>query len=290
MADPDSTPADTTNSTLPYSYGISTLETGNNNNATNPLYPVDKGGPLGPHQFLASTWQGFVNANPDLFHGMTQEQIMNSRRDPVLSAKATQWLAGANAPILQKAGFQATPQNLAIAHAFGGTGAAGILKYPDTATLPDVLHATQPKMADTILQLNPQYQKMTVGDIRNKYAGLNNGQYSTAPAAPVTPAPTPAATPVAATGATPATPAYPPALAQMQRLALLNRLMPQAQQQAAPVGYNTANGPTGWATALLNSGHQQSNPLQLVQTAMLLRSLQNGGQGYNPLLMSGLLG
>lgn len=290
MADPDSTPADTVNSTVPYDYGISTMETGNNNTATNPYYPVAKGGPLGPHQFLASTWKGFMAAHPEFFTGMTPDQAMNARTDPKISAAATDWLAHENAGILQRRGFAPTPANLGIAHAFGGNGAAGILGFPDTTSLSDALHATQPKMADEILQLNPQYQKMTVGDIKTRYARLNNGQYAVPSTPMAVPPPTPAAPatpPVAQTGATPANPAYPSALAQMQRLALLNRLMPQQQ---APVSYQTAaNGPYGWATALANSGRQQSNsPLQTIQTALLLRSLQNGGQGYNPLLLGAL--
>lgn len=290
MADPDSTPQDTTNSTVPYAYGISSMETGNNNSATNPNYPVAQGGPLGPHQFLASTWQQFMKENPAYFVGMTPDQALAARTNPQLSAEATNWLAGKNAAVLKAHGLDATPQNLGLAHALGGYGASSILRLPDTTSLTDAFHQTQPNMADTILRLNPQYQKMTVGDIKAKYAGLNNGQYAVPGTPAAVPPPAPAAPTVAQTGATAANPAYPPALAQMQRLALLNRLMPQTQAQA-PVGYNAATGgPTGWATALLNSTRpQQNNPLQTVQTALLLRSLQNGGQGYNPLL-TGLLG
>jgi hypothetical protein len=44
--------------------------------------------------------------------------------------------------LLKTAGIDPTAQNLGIAHAFGGAGAAGILKFPDQASLPQVLQVT----------------------------------------------------------------------------------------------------------------------------------------------------
>lgn len=169
-----------------YANRVAGYESGGNPNAENPNYPVAKGGPAGPHQFLASTWNDFAKANPDLFTGMSPDQILAARTNPVMSQKATEWYAQQNAPILQKAGILPTPANLAIAHSFGGTGAAGLLGFPDSTPLTKVFKETQPGMADAILKANPQYTTMTVGDIKSKYAAMDGGQYQPAAAPPTT--------------------------------------------------------------------------------------------------------
>lgn len=265
---------DTSSGTLPsFSSGISTTEVpGGDNNATNPLYPVAQGGPLGPHQFLASTWRGFMKARPNLFQGMTDDQAMAARSNPTLSTAATEWLAGENAKVLKAHGFDPTPQNLGLAHAFGGSGASMILKYGDDAKLADVLRATQPGMADDILAKNPQYRTATVGDVRGKYAFLNKG-YNSPLDIDTTPAPTtpPPVTPPTA----PATAANGP-LAQYQRLALLNRLLTPTQQAPVPA-VASASSPYAWASALRPQIIPLQNPLQIATTLQALN-------GSNPLL------
>jgi hypothetical protein len=166
-----------------YASGIAAHESGGDPNAQNPYFPVSRGGPLGTHQFVADTWKSFAKANPALFDGMTPDQVLAARSNPQLSEMATHWYAGVNAPTLQAAGIVPSPDNLAIAHAFGGKGAVGVLRYPDSTTLTDALKASQPDKAAAILAQNPTYQRMTVGDLRTKYAGMG-GSVPT-PAAPV---------------------------------------------------------------------------------------------------------
>src|SRR6476646_11510655 len=59
--------------------GIAGFESGGRAGAQNPYFPVARGGPLGPHQFIASTWQQFAQANPQLFAGMTPDQVLAAR-------------------------------------------------------------------------------------------------------------------------------------------------------------------------------------------------------------------
>src|SRR4029077_12365642 len=87
---------------LGYAGNIAGGESGGNANAQNPYWPVARGGPLGPHQFIASTWQAFARANPQYFQGMTPEQILAARTNPQLSTAAANWYASYNAAHLQQ--------------------------------------------------------------------------------------------------------------------------------------------------------------------------------------------
>lgn len=237
---------------------------------------------LGKHQFLAGTWLGFAKANPGLFQGMDTQQILDKRTDPNYSKLGTDWYARYNADILRQHGIAPTAANLGLAHGFGGIGAVGLLSQPDSMKLSDALTATQGQDASTkIMAANPAYLNMTVGQMKNKYAGMS-GAGSAPTATPPSPqAPAAPATPAAA--ATTGAAEYPPALLQMQRLAMLNNAL--TPRQTAPVSYNTAvnNGPTSWANALLQ-GPTQSTPLQTVQQLQMLKLLQNGQ--VNPLLLA----
>lgn len=177
--------------TAAYPTQIASMESGGKSDATNPLFPPDRGGPLGPQQFTAATWGDFAKANPQTFLGMSPDQVMAARSDPAISAQATQWLASRNAPVLQGAGIQPTAANLGVAHALGGTGAAGVLALPDTTPMADALKQTQPAAAGAILAENPQYQKMTVGDLKAKYAGLDTSGMAANAANSGQPSPTP---------------------------------------------------------------------------------------------------
>ncbi len=204
-------------------------ESGGQPNAQNPYFPVSRGGPLGDHQFIASTWKSFANANPQLFGHMDSDQVMAARTDPKLSAMAANWYAGVNAPILQAAGIAPTPVNLAIGHALGGAGAAGVLKFPDATPLREALLQSQPKMADAILAQNPSYQTMTVGGLKAKYAGMGDGGPPPA-AAPVVaagaapPAATPTAGPNALSSLSPFSPEALAKMSPLQRLAMVQQL------------------------------------------------------------------
>ena len=166
--------------------GIAGFESGGvSNPPENPNWPVAKGGPAGPHQFIASTWNQFAQANPDLFKGMTPDQILAARTDttPVgpngedRSTLATNWYAGENAKVLQASNIAPTPTNLGIAHALGAGGATKVLSAPDNTPLSQVIPETIPQ--------NPQYGRMTVGDLKQRYSRLGpvGGSASTAPAA-----------------------------------------------------------------------------------------------------------
>jgi len=170
-----------------FSNGIAKLE----GNGENPRWPIAQGGPDGPHQFTAATWNQFAQENPSYFQGMNPRQVLQARRDPQLSATATDWYATKNTPILQANGIEATPANLGIAHTLGPLGAS-VLKFPDQTPLSQAFSITQPQMAQQIRSKNPQYAQMSVGQLRQKYAFLNGpvpGQQSQAPQASGGPAP-----------------------------------------------------------------------------------------------------
>lgn len=163
-----------------YASSIGSMEGGAKTDATNPAFPVERGGPLGQHQFIASTWEGFAKANPQYFANMTQDQVLAARADPKLSGVATDWLAQQNAPILAQNGIKPTGPNLAIAHALGGQGAAAILKYPDDTPISQAIGATFGPQAAAILTQNPQYQRLTVGQMRQHYARVPDPQQAAA--------------------------------------------------------------------------------------------------------------
>lgn len=166
MGAPTAVSGDTPPGGSSYAQGIHSIE----GSGQNPNWPAAAGGPLGPHQFTAETWKQFAGENPQLFTGKSPDEILAARTDPQLSATATDWYAAKNTPILKAAGVDPSPQNLAIAHTLGGAGAAGVLKFPDEASLPQAIQATQPDAASAILRENPQFARMTVGDLRQRYS------------------------------------------------------------------------------------------------------------------------
>jgi hypothetical protein len=195
--------------------GIAGFESGGvSNPPENPRWPVAKGGPAGPHQFIASTWNSFAQANPDLFKGMTPDQILAARTDttPVgpngedRSTLATNWYAGENAKVLQASNIAPTPANLGIAHALGAGGATKVLSAPDNTPLSQVIPETIPQ--------NPQYGRMTVGDLKQQYSRLGPVGGTGTATATATPATAPAGGVAARTGGTdtagPAAGATPP--------------------------------------------------------------------------------
>jgi hypothetical protein len=177
---------------------------------------------------------------------MTPEQVLAARANPQLSAAGAQWYAGQNAQALKASGIAPTPAALGIAHALGPAGATGVLSAPDEALLADVFQKTQPGAAKAILAQNPTYQKMTVGDLKAKYAALGGAAPSVVaatapqPAAPVVP-------PAQVAAATPPVNALSSlntqALSPMQRMMMFKQLAalfaPQPRQQQAGAGPQT---------------------------------------------------
>lgn len=244
-----------------YADQVARLETGGASNADTAGNPRSTA--LGRHQFVAGTWMAFAKANPSLFPGMSDQEILDKRTDPNYSRMGADWYARYNSGILQQHGFAPTAANLGLAHGFGAQGAVGILSQPDTMKLSDALAATQGQDAATrIMAANPGYLNLSVGDIKGRYAGFG-GKSGTVPDTP--PASTNPTTPPPASTAS-----VNPQLAQTQKLALLNRLLtPTGQTAAAPAA---TPGAFGWASALRPPVAQQQNPFQL---ALTLQALKN---------------
>ena len=105
-------------------------EGGNRSDATNPLFPPERGGPVGRHQFTRDTWLELARNDPR-FEGKNEQEILAARTDPVVSSLYALRYGQQNAPILQRAGFDPTPQNLYLAHAQGPAGATALLQNPE---------------------------------------------------------------------------------------------------------------------------------------------------------------
>ena len=116
---------------------VSRLESGGNPTATNPLFPVERGGPEGRHQFTRDTWLDLAKNDPR-FEGQSVDQILAARRDPVVSALYATRYGHQNAPVLRAAGLDPNQENLALAHMQGPGGARALLTNP-TANVVDAL-------------------------------------------------------------------------------------------------------------------------------------------------------
>ena len=103
-----------------------------------PLWPSAKGGPLGAHGIIGSAWLQFARANPDMFRGMTDEQILNARLDEKMSLRGAQWIAKQNRSELERNNIPATGYNMYLAYQQGPGGAMALLRNP-TANAVDVL-------------------------------------------------------------------------------------------------------------------------------------------------------
>jgi hypothetical protein len=133
------------------------IESGGNATAQNP-----RSSAFGANQFIASTWNEFARANPDLFRGMSQEEILSSRSNPELSAQATQWNARRNSEVLSNANLPVNDATLGVAHMFGPQGAVQLLRSSPTARMEDVVSAD-------VLRANPNLAGRTVGDVAGEF-------------------------------------------------------------------------------------------------------------------------
>ena len=152
----------------------------------------------GTGQFIDGTWKQFASENPQYFAGMTPEQVMASRFDPVLGPKlgtlATNWLASKNGPVLASSGVQPTGQNLALAHLVGPQAAAAIANADPAMPVPKVLADTLgAEKAQQYVTANPQLGSATAGALRSHYANIPNPDGSSPAAAPAQPAADPMA-------------------------------------------------------------------------------------------------
>ncbi len=162
----------------------------------------------GTGAFLDSTWKDFAAANPDLFKGMTPQQILDARTDPnlgpVLGNKAITWLAQRNAGVLGNSSIAPTGQSLGIAHYVGPGAAASIMAAPDNAPVSSFVGADAVKA-------NPELATMTVGQMKQRYANVPNPGFLKPPGSTTAAQP---AVPAARPGGPPAVPAAPPGTIQ----------------------------------------------------------------------------
>lgn len=152
-----------TDPTLAAYFGaIRGAESSGNDAATNPNSSA-----TGRYQFLDSTWNGLMQQHPDL--GLTA----SGRTDPAQQEKAIRAFTSDNIKALRSNGVQVTPGTLYSAHVLGAQGASDLFKLPDQTPM------TQAVSAD-VINANPQFAKMTVGDFRNwaaQKAGNGQGGY-----------------------------------------------------------------------------------------------------------------
>jgi hypothetical protein len=138
-------------------------ESGGDPNAR-PLFPdgTPRSSSVGPNQFIEGTWLAFANANPNLFQGMSRQQILDARRDPNISAQATQWYARQNAPQLQAAGVPVNDATLGLAHQFDGPVAARIFTAAPNTPIADVV-------GPAAMRANPDLVGQTTGQVVQRY-------------------------------------------------------------------------------------------------------------------------
>lgn len=168
---------------------------------------------VGDHQFVEGTWlKEMKQYRPDLTAGQTDAQILAMRGNSALSSEMAQHYAVDNAGALRQAGMPVNAATLALAHGFGPAGAARIMQANTNTPLSTVLTAEE-------LQANPQYAKMTAGQLLNGFVnrfGRGQVDFSNIGAGGGGPAPVRVAGPGAPTGG--AGGAAPPAPAGTQSI------------------------------------------------------------------------
>lgn len=154
------------------------FESGGNAAARNP-----RSSALGTQQFIDSTWQQFIQENPEVFQGMSREQAMSMRSDPRYADLGAQWYAQKGGEVLQQAGLPVTQSNLALHHRFGPEDAPKVIAA-DPATPMEQL------VSPAVIGANPDLQGKTAGQVRGTYAMRygNAGAPAGAPAATTSPA------------------------------------------------------------------------------------------------------
>ncbi|QPF93781.1 hypothetical protein [Bradyrhizobium commune] len=131
-----------------------TNQSGGRANATNDLSSA-----LGAGQFLRGTWLDMLaKYRPDLTG--TPDELAALRKDPKLSAEMVEAYAAENAKRLVRAGHEATPGNIYLAHFAGPSGAFKILAADQAASARSVL-------GEDAVTANPFLDRMTVGDLRS---------------------------------------------------------------------------------------------------------------------------
>lgn len=146
------------------------MESGGDPNARNP-----RSSATGAAQFIDGTWMRFAQANPQLFQGMSREQILAARNNPDLSRQAADWYRRENMAALAGQGLPANDGTAALAHRFGAGDAARLLRADPNAPIASVV-------APQVMQANPDLAGRTVGQVVGNYAQRFGGGGDTVPA------------------------------------------------------------------------------------------------------------
>ena len=193
--------------------------------------------------FRPDTWQGFVTANPDLFKGMSPDQIAAARSNPQLNAAGIAWLAQQNADALTKAGVTPSGPALGVAHYIGAGAASKALQAPDNTPVRNFVSADA-------IKYNPELGTMTVGQLKQRYANV--------PAPAFLGGPKPSAAPAVTAQAPPAAPAGAPGVAQGDAAHPELAPGPPGSKGGAPIGIGAALAPPVVAGTPLPAGKLQS--------------------------------
>lgn len=132
-------------------------ESGGDATARNP-----RSSATGAAQFIDSTWMQFARANPQLFQGMNQQQILAARNDPALSRQAAEWYRRENLTALSDQGLPANDGTAALAHRFGPGDAARLLRADQSAPIASVV-------SPQVMAANPDLNGRTVGQVVTRY-------------------------------------------------------------------------------------------------------------------------
>ncbi|HKP24025.1 MAG TPA: hypothetical protein VJV39_09180, partial [Dongiaceae bacterium] len=124
----------------------------------------------GTGQFIDSTWRAFATANPQLFAGMTPDQVMAARNDPKLGQAAVTWLAQQNATEMKAQGVEPSGTSLRVAHWVGAGPAAKIMQAPDQTPVSSFL-------SPEAVAANPELATMTAGQMRQRFANVPNPSF-----------------------------------------------------------------------------------------------------------------
>ncbi|MBR0959882.1 hypothetical protein [Bradyrhizobium japonicum] len=158
----------------PLTNQIVRAESGGRANAANGLSSA-----LGAGQFLRKTWLDMLaKYRPDLTG--TPHELAELRKDPKLSAEMVEAYAAENAKRLVRAGHEASPGNIYLAHFAGPSGALKVLGADPAASARSVL-------GDDAVTANPFLEKMTIGDLRSWADRKMRTQTSPRPQVPVFP-------------------------------------------------------------------------------------------------------
>jgi len=147
-------PSAATTASGPLTNQIVRVESGGRANAANGLSSA-----LGAGQFLRKTWLDMLaRYRPDLTG--TPDELAELRKDPKLSAEMVEAYVAENAKRLVRAGHDATPGNIYLAHFAGPSGALRVLGAEPGESARSVL-------GDDAVTANPFLEKMTIGDLRS---------------------------------------------------------------------------------------------------------------------------